>query len=325
MIRASAHVDRDLAQARGPGKSPGAPAWARALVAGAPTLDPTPPLPGAALRARARDRVALASFEVPAADTLGEEAFREAVDLGYRALAAELSARSLRPLRYWNYVPSIGDAGPSGLSGYELFNQARRTTFERPSVAPLGQGSGIAASAVDTRGGDLSIFVLAADRLPEPIDNPRQIEPHEYSARYGPVAPRFARAVAIDEALVRDLGFPDAIVSGTASIVGEATRHVGDLEAQLCEAAVNLATVSLAFSGRAESRPVGADLDPVLREALGAYGDLRIYVPRPGDEAAIAEWAGELFPGAHSLEFVGADLCRPDLLVEVEGTLQRTR
>jgi chorismate lyase/3-hydroxybenzoate synthase len=322
LSRSATQIDRGLECA--PGKSPGAAAWARRLVEGLSTVDCKPPIAGADMRIKASDRIALASFEVPAAASLDEEAFRDTVECGYRALAAELGDRSLLPLRFWNFVPNIGEVGPSGLSGYELFNQARRDAFERPEVAAMGRASGIAASAVDTRSGDLSILVLAADQAPDPLDNPRQIEPHAYSARYGPVPPRFARGVTVPRTLVRDLGFPEAIVSGTASIVGEDTRHAGDLEAQLVETAVNLASVALAFSGTPEPRPIGACLDSGLARTLGTYSELRIYVPRQEDEAEIGAWADEHFDTEKPAEIVSADLCRPDLLVEAEGIL-RTR
>lgn len=323
MSRARPHTDRSLGS--GTGKSAGPPAWARALVEGLCTRDLRPPIPGAGLRIQASKRVAIAAFELPAASTLSEDGFRKAVLRAYEALASELRARRLFPLRFWNFVPDIGETWPSGLCGYEVFNQARRDAFERPEVAALGRGSQIAASAVDTRSGDLSVLVLAADRQAKPLDNPRQVEPHQYSARYGPVAPRFARGVAVPDALVRELGFPEAIVSGTASIVGEETRHPGDLEAQLRETAINLASVALSLSGVPDRRPIGAPLDPALARTLRGYAGLRIYVPRAEDESEILAWAQEHFGGSVAPEIVGADLCRPDLLVEVEGTLRGRR
>lgn len=306
----------------GSGKSPGAPDWARALVEDGSRLDLRPPLAGTNLRITARERAALVTFEVPAAAAMDDARLREVVDLGYCALARVMRARSLFPLRFWNFVPGIGEAGPSGLCAYEVFNQARCEAFVRPEVAALGEGARVSASAVDPRGGDFSIHVLAGDCVPEPIDNPRQIEPHAYSARYGPVPPRFARGVKVPPTLVEELGFPRALISGTASIVGEETRHPGDLGAQLLETAVNLATVALAAGGPVDPRPVGAPLDDALAEALGGYAHLRVYLPRSEDESTLLDWIDAHFSLEAPPEIVNADLCRTDLLVEVEGTLR---
>jgi hypothetical protein len=53
---------------------------------------------------------------------------------------------------------------------------------------------------------------------------------------------------------------------------------------------------------------------------LESLEHVRIYVPPTADEDAVQSLATDAFSrGSTSLEFIRADLCRADLLVEIEG------
>jgi hypothetical protein len=144
-----------------------------------------------------------------------------------------------------------------------------------------------------------------------PVGNPRQIDPDHYSERYGPVPPQFARACRLSRGQRRSLGC-SALVSGTASIVGEDTRHVDDLARQLDEVYANLVMLSDELAGKRAASST---------DALARYKALRVYIPRPTDDAAVSSWLKASFPQIADPERVRANLCRPDLLVEVEGVL----
>ncbi|EGD02649.1 endoribonuclease L-PSP, partial [Burkholderia sp. TJI49] len=116
----------------------------------------------------------------------------------------------------------------------------------------------------------------------------------------------FARAAAWPHAP----GAPVLFVSGTASIVGHRTVHAGDVVAQTRETIANLVAV----------------LEQAARQGHGPFtlADLnyRVYVRDAADGAALAaiervlrEAAG---PDLRAL-FVHADVCRDDLLVEIEA------
>jgi hypothetical protein len=97
------------------------------------------------------------------------------------------------------------------------------------------------------------------------------------------------------------------LVAGTASIRGEESVHIGDLEAQVHETVINLRAVI----GRGCECPEGVALER-LRE-------VRVYLPRAVDEAFLREVCGREFRRVDRVEIVRADLCRSELLVEVEG------
>ena len=88
------------------------------------------------------------------------------------------------------------------------------------------------------------------------IENPRQLSASLYPPRYGLRSPMFARA-----ALVPNGRGAQLLVSGTASIVGHESLHIGDPERQLEETARNfealVETAMRADSGRPRARACG--------------------------------------------------------------------
>ncbi len=197
------------------------------------------------------------------------------------AYADLLEAGRPHPVRFWNFLPNINARVDDRQSRYMAFNAGRFAAFER------FPGTRVAtASAVGHGGPDLAIHCLWADRPGTPVDNPRQVRPHDYSARYGPRPPCFARATRSDGRL---------LVGGTASIVGERSVHA-DLPAQVRETLANLSAV-LAAAGHF------------------VMADVRAYHVPAIDPTAVRA----LLPSAWRVETVPADLCRPELLVEIEA------
>jgi enamine deaminase RidA (YjgF/YER057c/UK114 family) len=101
------------------------------------------------------------------------------------------------------------------------------------------------------------------------------------------------------------------LVSGTASIVNSETRFVGDVEGQTRQTLDNIAAlIARRNFSRYGVRDVGATLDNL---ALA-----RVYIKRQEDyektRAICEERLGEL-PTVYAY----ADVCRPELLVEIEG------
>jgi chorismate lyase/3-hydroxybenzoate synthase len=242
-----------------------------------------------ALEVRDGEGFCFARAVVPGALALDLDGLRGAAERAYRALDALVRERELTPLRMWNYVPAIRTREPGGVSRYEAFNQGRHAVVTDWPRLP-------AASAVGHHGADLEIHVLAGPEAGVAVENPRQVPAYRYSHRYGPRPPCFARALRVTS---RGASGP-ALVSGTASIVGEDSRHEGELAPQLAETFANLESLASAL--------------PIAR-----WRELRVYVVRPDDAAKVARRVRRAFPGLAALEVCHADLCRPELLVEIEG------
>jgi chorismate lyase/3-hydroxybenzoate synthase len=299
---------------------PTPPGWVGRLVSGHQVEGESSVRGGTILRTSESAELGLVRATIPGAKHLPDRDFRVCVERAYLAIGDLLRERGHVPLRFWNYVPGIRARGSGGLSRYEVFNVGRylayTTWYEN---ARLGEHLA-AASAVDHRGDDLAVHVLAGRRAGIPLENPRQTPAYRYSRRFGPLPPCFSRATIVSAPLRG--GAPWAIVAGTSSIVGEDTRHAGDCEAQLEETLLNLAHLSAAFVGDLPRAELGAE---DRASALARFRHLRVYVVRDADAARAVARLRRACPELEGLEAFAADLCRDDLLVEVEGVLGAAR
>lgn len=207
-------------------------------------------------------------------------------------------------MRAWNYFPCI-NAETGGIERYRQFNIGRHDAFAaqgRTGSESSGGADMPAACALGSRGGPLNVYFLASRQAGRPVENPRQVSAFDYPERYGPRSPKFSRAMLMQPAGQRILS-----ISGTASVVGHETRHAGDPDAQIAETIANIRALMDA-AGEKDARPT-----PGNGELL-----LKAYLRAPGYLAAMQSALTQAFPDA-SVAYLQADICRTDLLVEVEG------
>jgi len=204
-------------------------------------------------------------------------------------------------LRFWNYFADI-NAHSFGLERYRQFNLGRQDAFL--AYGRDGVGNVPAACALGSTQGPLTIAFLAGRVAPLSIENPRQINAYQYPRQYGPRSPMFSRAV-----LAR-LGQDEVLlISGTASIVGHATLHPANVVAQTRETITNLKAV-LTEANRLANSP-GFDL---------ASLHYRVYVRHPADLVQIRAEMTQCVGDAPKAVYLRADVCRQDLLLEIEAT-----
>lgn len=251
-----------------------------------------------------------AAFDVPLA--MPPSAFQDAVSSAYRQLLAEVDVQhGPRPVRFWSFIPGIHEALGDDLDRYMVFNAGRHAVFaEHFGAVDFARGAIPTASAVGIGGRTLHVHCLAADVVADAIENPRQIPAYRYSRRFGPRPPSFARATRI----ARADASPLLLVGGTASIRGEDSRNVDDLDRQLDETLLNLAAVVAA----AEHAPTPTSDDDV-RRCLSRYAGLRAYYLHDAHYDAIAARIAAAVDAACEVELLPATMCRPELLVEIEG------
>lgn len=230
---------------------------------------------------------------------------------------AELSHRAYRDLfktldqagtphllRIWNYLPQINADG-GGLERYRQFNLGRQEAFFEAGRAAF-EGAP-AACALGIHQGALSIRFLAGQTAPMPVENPRQVSAYRYPETYGPRSPTFSRAA------LAEIGNGEValFISGTASIVGHETVHHGDVLEQTRETLRNLEAVIAAANGQATARFALAMLDCV------------VYVRHPDDtdkvRGVLESALGADAPMIRHAVYLEADICRSDLLVEIEA------
>jgi enamine deaminase RidA (YjgF/YER057c/UK114 family) len=233
-----------------------------------------------------------------------------------RGLLHNAGVRFDQVIRTWLYLGGIvHDDGPE--QRYKELNRARTDFYEdihfltdrlpagrHDRVYPASTGIG-----AEGRGISMSAIALATERrdiIAVPLENPRQTAAYDYSSAYSPRSPKFSRAMALSCG-----EYASVFVSGTASITDSETRHIGDAAAQTHETLDNIAALiseeNLARHGL-----------PGLGASLESVGLVRVYVKRQEDygpiRAACEQRLGEL-PTIYAV----ADVCRPELLVEIEG------
>jgi chorismate lyase/3-hydroxybenzoate synthase len=244
---------------------------------------------------------------VTGARGLPADDLRARVSDAYVAMGTALSAFSRQPIRFWNYIPDPGDSMGCGLDRYMVFNAGRFDGYTKWQGPASRFGPSLAtASGVGTIGDDLVVHCLASDVGGTPVENPRQKPAWQYSPRYGPMPPCFSRATIASVNGRRLL-----LIGGTASIIGEDSRHHDDVGAQLEETLRNLEALI--------ERAGGAALGEA---ALGRLVDLRAYIARAHDAPSIRSELDARCPRAARIDLAIARVCRPELLVEIEGVAE---
>ena len=221
-------------------------------------------------------------------------------------------------VRFWNHIPDIRRTNERGLDRYMVFNAGRFAACSQWFGGPAAFDRLLpTASAVGHDGADLVVHALAGNDAGVAVENPRQVPSYRYSQRFGPRPPCFARATVLHGA-----GGPLILVAGTASIRGQETVYVGDVRAQMLETFENLSV--LVEAAAAAVRPIAPPRPPQPAqcplEPLRRFRELRVYYVRERDRLTVARMVAAALPHLEHVECVRADLCRPDLLVEVEGT-----
>lgn len=202
-------------------------------------------------------------------------------------------------LRTWNYLDSVTE-GEGDAERYRRFCVGRvrglRSLDEAalPAATCIGRFDGVRR---------LQVYWLSAREAGMPLENPRQVSAFRYPRQYGPQSPSFSRAL-LPPAVT---GLP-LLQSGTAAIVGHISQHVGSWQEQLDETLTNLQ--SLIDAARAQR--------PELPAQLGAESVLKVYVRDAANLAAVAARMAQL-PGSPAHVVLHAEVCRAELLVEIEG------
>lgn len=214
-------------------------------------------------------------------------------------------------LRLWNYLPHINDDHDQ-IERYQGFNIGRQQAFIQCGRSAL-DGAPAACALGIRQGTQGQVHFLAGQQAPLTIENPRQTSAFRYPCDYGPSSPTFSRAAVVTVNAKTSALF----ISGTASIVGHATVHAGDVVAQTLETVVNLQTIV-----REARRHSGADFD--LSQLLTT-----VYVRHASDAQAVVHTLTQALtaeypdapqaPALRQLLVLEADICRQDLLVEIEA------
>lgn len=219
-------------------------------------------------------------------------------------------------VRTWFYLGGITETEGGTQRYYEL-NRAR-TDFYRGiefhcsvSQPNIPQGIYPASTGIGMCGTELVASCVAlktqrADASLLPLENPQQTPAYAYHPRFSPRSPKFSRGVAL---VLGD--YITTWVSGTASVVNSISRHTGDLKRQTEQTIENIERLisreNFAFHGIKHAGSCLSDL-----------AKIRVYLRRPEDYSQCKAICERRFGSVPAIYAV-ADVCRPELLVEIEG------
>jgi len=220
-------------------------------------------------------------------------------------------------VRTWLYQGCITEE-VDGVERYRELNRARTDFFaginfeHRPvPVARNGHAIYPASTGIGTLGHGLVTACLALQTERKDVqllalENPLQTAAFDYPKEYSIKSPKFSRAMA-----VRIGDHVTTWISGTASIVNSETVHKGDIEKQTDQTLTIIERLIDAKNfARLGWEGAGATFDDLAK--------LHVYVKRPEDYEkcrAVCERRLGHVPAIYAV----ADVCRPDLLVEIEG------
>ncbi len=216
--------------------------------------------------------------------------------------------------RQWNYVEGITEFDGER-QHYQDFNDARSrfyATTSWPSGYPAATGIGTRMGGIMV---ELNALIKGEGIIDMPLDNLLQVAAHSYSqdVLLGAVdcelqqktTPKFERA--------RLIGYPDnatVYISGTAAIRGEDSLTGSDVTHQTRITMENIEF--LCSPDNINSR------GPVVTGRERTFRLLRVYIKNPDHLGKVKEYMDANYGDVPKF-YLYADVCRTELLVEIEG------
>ncbi len=226
------------------------------------------------------------------------DSFAQATAYAWQQVLYSLQLDHPHLLKTWHYLPGINDGGGDD-ERYRQFCLGRAHTLMKAGYQnPLPSATAIGIPDPDA---NLVMYWVTSNNTGQNIENPRQTSAWEYPRDYGPSSPNFSRATL-------DAEHGLLLISGTASVVGHATSHPLDTVSQTSEMLINLNTLLEVSGSRC------AKIDSQLP-------CLRVYLRNPSDWQLVREKLLESGFDQHHLLPLAGEICRRDLMVELDGFL----
>ncbi len=205
--------------------------------------------------------------------------------------------------RQWNYIEQITSMH-DGRQNYQEFNDARSRFYnsaEWTNGYPAATGIGTSCGGVM-----VEVYAIKGEMVVNhAIDNPLQISAHSYSQKVltgktdekERTTPKFERARLVGDTVY---------ISGTAAIKGEDSLSLDSTVGQTAE------TMQII-------KKLVSPENIHIATKDSKYTLLRVYIKNGETAHEVIKFMQENYPDTpkHYLE---ADVCRPELLVEIEGT-----
>ncbi|MEN6324116.1 MAG: hypothetical protein ABFD09_11605 [Proteiniphilum sp.] len=241
--------------------------------------------------------------------------FREGCDEVFRKIGQILHKENMPVssiVRQWNYIPQITRI-EGNTQHYQDFNDARSSFYDNVSW----ENGYPAATGIGTARGEVTVdleTVLPAEGshiIIEGIDNQLQVSAFDYSCHVlvgekdaGKTPPKFERAKSVAFA-----GKKLLYISGTAAIRGEESLEGIGVLHQTQATIENIENLVL---------QAGEGVKVTNMVAGNEFLALRVYLKNATDYDKVKAVVAKIYPGVSAL-YILADVCRDNLLVEIEG------
>jgi enamine deaminase RidA (YjgF/YER057c/UK114 family) len=224
-------------------------------------------------------------------------------------------------VRQWNYIEKILEINYQHqklLQNYQVFNDVRSQYYSKNSFShgyPAATGIGMYA-------GGVVLEFVAVDRSPEvkvvAIKNPRQMNAYPYSQEVlvgkpvnetaGKTSPKFERAK-----FVSFQNQAQVYISGTAAIIGQESILIKNAGEQ------TIITIENILQLISEMNLQNHNIDLKADKLTLSY--LRVYIKNSNNVEEVKGICEKYFPQVPTLYLI-SDICRPELLVEIEGVAE---
>ncbi len=246
-----------------------------------------------------------------------KENTRTAAIEAFEKLVGLLKNEGMSPdniIRQWNYIGNILSM-QNGLQNYQIFNEVRSEYYGKYRTL----SSFPAATGVGMKHGGVILDCVACDSKDtasiKPVDNPNQVNAYNYSqqvlkgntehGKNRKHPPQFERAL-----LVNNSSGTTLYISGTASIIGQETIGRGNTVEQTYVTIENINKL-------ADPEHVSSVL-ATGKACRVRYSAVRVYVKNQKDFEDAVKICSRHYSGVPSV-FIEADICRDDLLIEIEA------
>lgn len=256
------------------------------------------------------------------------ESFEQEAERSFRILKQLLESENMSLndiVRQWNYIGGIvhsNQVSGADTINYQIFNEIRHQYYQQYRTVkgfPAATGIGNRFNHVDI---DICALQATEEKLKAfAIENPNQVNPYQYGqqvllgvpilAQKVKHPPEFERAkLVVTGDLIR------LFISGTASIIGQETIGIGDVEKQTHCTIENIEKLTACENVRKSY--------PDLPAGSFQYSFLRVYIKGRMDLNQVKSICLEKFNDIPMI-FVIVDICRDELLLEIEGEMHFVR
>lgn len=231
----------------------------------------------------------------------------------YSAILETLQQKGFHTLvRSWNFLPQINHCPDGEIEIYQQFCKGRALAFGAYGIdefqLPAATGIGSYSSAITG--------YLIASKRPDylHIENPLQSPAYKYPPKFGPKSPSFARGTLRRAPTLVGGAGTRFFLSGTASIRGADTIWPGDIGRQITTTMENIRFLI------SDENPQMAQQGQAL--GLANFDHFKVYFRHVEDYECIRKILTQDWQiAAEKLHFMNVDICRSDLLVELEGCI----